>query len=55
MKTTDELRHEELTQRAEDYRTAYQDRDLERLLAMFADDAVMFWSQGTFRGKTSSA
>lgn len=53
MKTTDELRHEDLTQRAEDYRTAYQDRDLERLLAMFADDAVMFWSQGTFRGKAA--
>ena len=53
MKTTDELRHEQLTRRAEDYRTAYQDRDVERMLAMFADDAVMFWSQGTFRGKAA--
>jgi ketosteroid isomerase-like protein len=53
MKTTDQLRHEELTQRVEDYRTAYQDRDLERMAAMFSDDAVMFWAQGTFRGKAA--
>ena len=53
MKTTDELRHEELTQRVEDYRNAYQDRDLERMLAMFADDAVMFWARGTFQGKAA--
>jgi ketosteroid isomerase-like protein len=50
MKTAEELGHQELTRRVEDYRTAYQDRDVERMLAMFADDAVMFWSQGTFRG-----
>jgi ketosteroid isomerase-like protein len=53
MKATDEFAHQELTQRVEDYRTAYQDRDLERMLAMFADDAVMFWSQGMFRGKAA--
>ncbi len=52
MKTTDELRNE-LTQRVEDYRTAYQDRDLERMLGMFADDAVMIWAQGTFQGKAA--
>jgi ketosteroid isomerase-like protein len=53
MKTNDELRHEELTRQVEAYRAAYQDRDLERMLAMFAEDAVMFLSEGTFQGKAA--
>ena len=53
MKATDELHHSELTRRVEDYRTAYQDRDVERMLALFADNAVFIWAAGTFRGKAA--
>jgi hypothetical protein len=57
MKATDQLRRQELTQRAEGYRVAYQERDLERMLAMFADDAVMLNGklsrQCTSRNQTS--
>jgi ketosteroid isomerase-like protein len=53
MKATEELHHSELSGRIEEYRAAYQDRDLERLLALFADDAVFIWAAGTFRGKAA--
>jgi len=53
MKATEELHHSELSGRIEEYRTAYQDRDLERMLALFADDAVFIWAAGTFRGKAA--
>jgi ketosteroid isomerase-like protein len=53
MKAADEVHHGELSGRIEEYRTAYQDRDLERMLALFADEAVFIWAAGTFRGKAA--
>ena len=53
MKTTDELHHSDLARQVEDYRTAYQDRDVEGMLALFADDAVFIWAAGTFGGKAA--
>ena len=53
MKTTDELGQGELIRRAEDYRASYQDRDIHGMLALFAEDAVFIWAQGTFRGKAA--
>jgi ketosteroid isomerase-like protein len=53
MKSTDELRHEELARRAEEFRSASQDRDVERMLALFADDAEVTMAPGTFRGKAA--
>lgn len=53
MKTTDELRHEELARRAEEFRSASEDRDIERMLALFADDAEATMAPGTFRGKAA--
>jgi ketosteroid isomerase-like protein len=53
MKATDELSQGQLIRQAEDYRAAYQDRDIERMLALFTDDAVFIWAQGTFRGKAA--
>jgi hypothetical protein len=53
MKTTDELRQGELARRAEEFRSASQDRDVGRLLALFADDAQVTMAPGTFRGKAA--
>ena len=53
MKTTDELRQGELARRAEEFRSASQDRDVERMLALFADDAQVTMAPGTFRGKAA--
>ena len=53
MKTTDELHQGELAQRAEEFRSASQDRDVERMLALFADDAQVTMAPGTFRGKAA--
>jgi ketosteroid isomerase-like protein len=53
MKTADELRHEELARRAEEFRSASEDRDVERMLALFADDAEATMAPGTFRGKAA--
>jgi limonene-1,2-epoxide hydrolase len=53
MKTTDELRQGELARRAGEFRAATQDRDVEHLLALFADDAEVTMAPGTFRGKTA--
>jgi hypothetical protein len=53
MKTTDELRQEELAPRVEEFRSAYQDRDIEGMLALFADDAEVTMAPGTFRGKAA--
>ncbi len=53
MKTTDELRQEELARRAEEFRSASHDRDVERMLALFADDAEATMAPGTFRGKAA--
>jgi ketosteroid isomerase-like protein len=39
------------THTVEDYRAAYQARDVERMLALFADDAEVTFAPGTFRGK----
>jgi ketosteroid isomerase-like protein len=33
------------------YREAYQSRDLEHLMELFADEAEVVWSAGAFRGK----
>ena len=47
---------EELTDEAlarnlvERYRQAYEERDIEHLAALFADDAELTWAGGTFRG-----
>jgi ketosteroid isomerase-like protein len=53
METTDELRQRELGRRIEDYRTAYQARDVGGMLALFADDAELTAAPGTFRGKAA--
>lgn len=53
METTDELRRGDLVRRVEDYRTAYQDRDVGGMLALFADDAELTVAPGTFRGKAA--
>jgi ketosteroid isomerase-like protein len=53
MKTTDELRRGELARRAGEFRSASQDRDVERMLALFADDAQATMAPGTFRGKAA--
>lgn len=53
MKTADELRHEELARRAEEFRSASEDRDVERMLALLADDAEETMAPGTFRGKAA--
>ena len=53
MKTADEPRQGELVRRVEDYRTAYQDRDVDGMLALFADDAEVTMASGTFRGKAA--
>lgn len=37
--------------KVEDYRDAYQARDVDRMLALFADDAELTAAPGTFRGK----
>ena len=53
MKTTDELHQEELARRAEEFRSASEDRDIERILALFADNAEATMAPGTFRGKAA--
>jgi ketosteroid isomerase-like protein len=40
-----------LTVQVERFRDAYQARDVERMLELFADDAGLSWAGGTFRGK----
>lgn len=53
MKTTGELRQGEPARRVEDLRSAYQDRDIGRMLALFAGDAEVIAAPGTFWGKTA--
>ena len=53
MKTTGDLARSELARRAEEFRSASQDRDVERMLALFADDAEATMAPGTFRGKAA--
>lgn len=53
MKTTDELRQGELIRRAEEFRSASEGRDVERMLALFADDAEVTMAPGTFSGKAA--
>ena len=53
MKTTDELRRGELARRVEEFRSAYQGRDVEGMLALFADDAEVIMAPGAFRGKAA--
>lgn len=53
MQITDALAQTELARRAEEFRSASQDRDVERMLALFADDAEATMAPGTFRGKTA--
>jgi ketosteroid isomerase-like protein len=36
---------------SERFREAYEARDVERLVELFADDAELTWAVGTFRGK----
>ena len=50
MEAVGELGQGELARRVEDYRIAYQDRDVGRMLALFADDAELTVAPGTFRG-----
>jgi ketosteroid isomerase-like protein len=37
----------------EEFRDAYQRRDINRLMGLFADDAELTWAVGTFRGKAA--
>lgn len=53
MKTADELGQGELARRVEEFRSAYQDRDVEGMLALFADDAEVIMAPGKFRGKAA--
>lgn len=53
MKATDDLRRNQLARQVEQLRTAYQDRDIERMLTLFADNAELSAAPGTFRGKTA--
>jgi ketosteroid isomerase-like protein len=53
MTSTEEPRQGELAQRAEEFRSACQDRNVERMLALFADDAEVTMAPGTFRGKAA--
>ena len=53
MVTTSELRQGELARRVEEYRTAFQARDVEGMLELFADDAELTAAPGTFRGKVA--
>lgn len=53
MKVTDQLHQSALARQVEHLRTAYQDRDIDRLLTLFADDAELSAAPGTFRGKAA--
>lgn len=53
MVTTSGLRQGELARRVEEYRTAFQARDVEGMLELFADDAELTAAPGTFRGKAA--
>ncbi len=53
MKSTDELAQSELARRAKEFRSASQDRDVERMMTLFADDAEAAMEPGTFRGKAA--
>lgn len=41
----------DLVSRTKEFEDAYVARDVDRLLALFADDAELTWAPGTFRGK----
>jgi ketosteroid isomerase-like protein len=43
--------HTDLSGVVEEYRNAYQARDVERMMKLFADDAELTWAAGVFRGK----
>ncbi len=43
----------ELARRLEAYRSAYEARDVDGMLALFADDAEVVAAPGTFRGKAA--
>lgn len=45
------IQEKELTDVEAQLRDAYQARDVERLMGLFADDAELTWATGTFRGK----
>ena len=45
---TNETRARDLVER---YRQAYEERDIEHLMALFAADAELTWAGGTFRGQ----
>ncbi len=53
MNSIDELRQGHLARRAEEFRSASQDRDVERMMALFADDAEATMAPGAFRGKAA--
>lgn len=42
---------DDIREKVEEYVAAYEARDVDRLLAMFADDAELTVAPGTFRGK----
>jgi ketosteroid isomerase-like protein len=44
-------RESEVARAIEEYRNAYQARDVDRMLALFANDAELTVAPGTFRGK----
>lgn len=41
----------DLTETSKRFRSAYEARDVERMMELFADDAELTWAVGTFRGK----
>jgi SnoaL-like protein len=53
MVTTSELHRGELARRVEEYRAAFQARDVDGMLELFADDAELTAAPGTFRGKAA--
>jgi ketosteroid isomerase-like protein len=53
MVTTSELHRGELARRVEEYRAAFQARDVDGMLEHFADDAELTAAPGTFRGKAA--
>lgn len=48
---TAQLTEESIRERAERYRTAYEARDVDGIVKLFADDAVISLAPGTFAGK----
>jgi ketosteroid isomerase-like protein len=51
METTRQSRQGDVTRRVENFRAAYEARDIDRTLELFADDAEYTLAPGAFGGK----